>query len=158
MSVAQQGVEVVGNLLHDGRACAVSCTTSLMRNFASNWLIGFGVFLILCGFGGWAASGFSAYAKTAILSGSVCGALMIVAGVLARKPGPGPRRIGLLMGLVLPLIFCGVFTWRAIVAWQATAAGQPKLYVAVLLTVMAAASAVTLAVIARYRVAASSMA
>src|SRR5688500_11626035 len=108
-----------------------------------SWLLLFGVFLIVCGFVGWAASGFSAYARTAILSGSVCGASMIIAGLLLRYGRAGARTAGLWMGRGLPVLFLGVFIWRAAVAWGA---GPQKLYVAILLTLMAGASALTVGV------------
>src|SRR5687768_10486634 len=123
-----------------------------MTTLPQRWLVGFGVFLIACGFIGWAASGFSAYARTAILSGSACGASMIAAGWLAGRPRPGMRNAGLWAGRILPLLFLGVFAWRATVAWRDWSDGKPKLYVAVLLTLMAAASAITAAVLWRSRV------
>lgn len=117
--------------------------------FNARWMIGFGFFLVACGLLGWAAAGFTAKAKTAILSGATCGGLMIGSGYLASRSTPRARNIGRGAGTLLPLLFSGVFSWRAIIAWQATAAGQPKLYVAVLLSTMALAALATFAILLR---------
>ena len=117
----------------------------------SKLMIGFGLFLIGCGFLGWAAAGFTAKAKTAILSGGVSGLMMIGMGLLAASSKSIPAVIGTNGGLALPVLFTAVFSWRAVVGWQAYAAGQPKLYVAVLLSLMAAASAAIFAVLLRER-------
>lgn len=107
---------------------------------SSKLMIGFGLFLIGCGFLGWAAAGFTAKAKTAILSGGVSGLMMIAMGLMAASSKPLPSAIGRNGSLALPVFFTAVFSWRAAVGWQAYAAGQPKLYVAILLSPMAAAS------------------
>ncbi len=100
-------------------------------------LIGYGAFLMLCGVAGWAAAGFTAKAKTAIASGSATGLLMIVLGILALKLHPAGSRAATWTAAVFALLFTGVFTWRASVAWGSL---PEKLYVAVLLSAMAAAS------------------
>lgn len=112
----------------------------MMRNAASKILFGYGLFLIVCGFLGWAATGFSSSGKTAIMSGGVSGALVLVSAWLAGRPAKKLQMIGAHLGLVLPLLFAIPFTWRGIVGWQATAAGEDKLYVAILLSSMALAS------------------
>jgi len=104
-------------------------------------MVSFGVLLAVCGLMGWAAAGFTAKAKTAILSGSVTGGLMVLMGLLSASQGPAKAAAGRIGGTVLPALFTTVFTWRAGIAWQAVAAGQPKLYVALLLSFMAAAAA-----------------
>lgn len=107
---------------------------------SSKITIGFGLFLIACGFLGWATAGFTAKAKTAILSGSMSGLMMIAMGYMAASSKPTLAVIGRNGSLVLLIFFAAVFGWRAVVGWQAYAAGQPKLYVAALLSLMAAAS------------------
>lgn len=107
----------------------------------SKLAIGFGLFLIAAGFLGWAAAGFTAKAKTAIMSGSISGLMMIALGFMAASAKPTLAAIGRNGSLVLPVLLTAVFSWRAVVGWQAYAAGQPKLYVAILLTSMAAAGA-----------------
>ena len=109
-------------------------------------MIGFGAFLAACGFAGWAAAGFTAKAKTAILSGSVSGALMIAAGWLAGRSTPGLRRAGVILGIAAAALLAAAFTWRASVAWALHARGEPKLYVAILLTAMGAGAYLVLAV------------
>lgn len=113
--------------------------------------VGFGLFLIACGFLGWAATGFSAKGKTAILSGSLTGAMMIAMGLLSASSRPRAAAIGSGGALALPAFFAAVFGWRAAVAWQAYAAGQPKLYVAALLTVMTAAAACVFRILLKER-------
>lgn len=107
---------------------------------SSKLMIGFGLFLIGCGFLGWTAAGFTAKAKTAILSGSMSGLMMVAMGILSASLKPMPAAIGRYGGLALPVFFTAIFSWRAVIGWQAYAAGQPKLYVAILLSSMAAAS------------------
>ncbi|MEM8834478.1 MAG: hypothetical protein AAGD00_01535 [Planctomycetota bacterium] len=114
----------------------------MMRNAASKILFGYGLFLIVCGFLGWAATGFTSSGKTAILSGGMSGVLVLASAVLAGRPAKKMQMIGAHLGLVLPLLFAIPFTWRGIVGWQATAAGEDKLYVAILLSSMALASVV----------------
>lgn len=114
-------------------------------------MIGFGLFLGACGLLGWAAAGFTAKAKTAILSGGMSGGLMVVAGLLASRESPLARRIGRGAGTILPILFGGVFSWRAIVGWQAVGAGEPKVYVAALLSGMALAALATFVILIRLR-------
>ncbi|MBI4376485.1 MAG: hypothetical protein HY549_08550 [Elusimicrobia bacterium] len=118
---------------------------------SSKLMIGFGLFLVACGFLGWAAAGFTAKAKTAILSGSMSGLMMVAMGFLSASSRPMAAAIGKNGGLVLPAFFAAVFGWRAIVGWQAYSAGQPKLYVAVLLSSMAAAAIAIFGILLRER-------
>jgi hypothetical protein len=114
-------------------------------------MIGFGVFLAVCGFLGWALTGFEARAKTAILSGGITGATMIAMGFVSASPSHKLKMIGIHLGMVLPLVFGGVFVWRASVGWKAVAAGMPKVGTSVLISLMAVASFVTLATILKMR-------
>jgi predicted neutral ceramidase superfamily lipid hydrolase len=114
-------------------------------------MIGFGIFLAACGLAGWAAAGFTAKARTAILSGSMSGLLMVVAGLLAASNHLALRKIGTIAGTVLSMLFAAVFAWRASVAWADTLQGGPKLYVALLLSVMALAALVSFFVLLRSR-------
>ena len=108
-------------------------------------MIVFGAFLGLCGVLGWAATGFAWKAKTAILSGAMCGSLMVGCGLLLFRGRGWRASIGDAGGTFLPLVFCGVFTWRAVIAWGDWSGGEPKLAVAALLTLMALVSLVTFA-------------
>ena len=114
-------------------------------------MIAFGGVLILCGFLGWASTGFEARAKTAILSGSVCGMLMIISGWLSGRPNPGNARIGFNIGVILSALFSGVFTWRGVVGWTAYAAGQPKFFTASLISGMAISSVTVLVLLVSMR-------
>lgn len=118
---------------------------------SSKVMIGFGLFLVGCGFLGWAAAGFTAKAKTAILSGGMSGLIMIIMGLMSASSKPISTTIGANGGVAFPVFLSAVFSWRAAVGWQAYAAGQPKLYVAILLSLMAAASVAVFAVLLRER-------
>lgn len=109
-------------------------------------LIGYGAFLMVCGVAGWAAAGFTAKATTAIASGSATGLLMIALGFLVLKLQPAGSRGVTWAAAVFALLFTGVFTWRASIAWGNL---PEKLYLAVLLSAMALASMVTVALMVR---------
>jgi uncharacterized membrane protein (UPF0136 family) len=96
----------------------------------AKWLIGYGVFLFLCGMVGYLSN--PAAAKTALISGSVFGGLSAVWGVLLGK-GFGFARWA---ALATTLMLCGVFTWRSIVSWQNVMSGEPKTFAATIITVM----------------------
>src|SRR5687767_12934909 len=66
--------------------------------------------------------GFNPAAKTALISGGICGGCSIVWGVLLRR-GFQWARIG---AMVSTFLFFGAFTWRAIAGWMAYAGGQPE--------------------------------
>lgn len=102
-------------------------------------LIGFGVFLVVCGVLGWGATGFSERGKTAIMSGSMSGMIMLACG-LAATLKPSLAVAARWTGLVFAVMFAGVFSWRATVAWLAVGAGEPKLLVGLLLSTMALAA------------------
>lgn len=106
-------------------------------------MIGFGLFLVASGVLGWAAAGFAAEAKTAILSGAVSGGLMLACGALVARGPRGLARAAGAAGTALPIVFAGAFAWRAIVAWMETFGGEAKLYVAALLSTMTVAAVVT---------------
>lgn len=97
-------------------------------------------FLAACGFAAFAMSGFAANARTALIVGCGTAFVMIICGVLAgmihRNKMAG--MIGIHLGLILPLIYAGLFGWRA---WQAYA-DPAKLYLAVILAIMALGSVI----------------
>jgi uncharacterized membrane protein (UPF0136 family) len=103
----------------------------------SRWLIGFGIFLILCGLAGFLSN--PAAAKTALMSGSLFGGLSTVWGILLGK-GFGFAKWA---ALVMTLLLCGVFGWRSTVSWQAVADGEPKTFAASLITLMLLGSIAT---------------
>lgn len=114
----------------------------------SSILIAYGLFLIVCGVLGWAASGFEERAKTAILSGGTSGLLMLTLGLFQQR-----RRMESLRpaGALFAGLYGGVFSWRSIVAWGDVSAGEPKAMVATLLTLMAIASFGTVILLLRSR-------
>lgn len=112
-------------------------------------LIRFGVFLIVCGLLGWAATGFSDRGKTAIASGGMSGMIMLVCGLLSGMQEPLLRRLGFYGAIGFTVLFGAAFVWRSTVAWMAVASGEPKHYVAALLTVMALAAMTVLALLIR---------
>ena len=108
-------------------------------------LLGYAVFLAACGFVAFAMSGFAANARTALIVGfgtavvvAICG---VLAGMIDRNRTAG--MIGIHAGLVLPLIFAGLFAWRA---WQAYA-DPAKLYLAAILGIMALGSLIVFAML-----------
>jgi uncharacterized membrane protein (UPF0136 family) len=79
-------------------------------------------------------------AATALMSGGVFGSLSVVWGWLMTR-GLGWARWAALATTAFLLI---IFTWRSTVSWGAVADGQSeKLFAAVLITAMGAASALT---------------
>jgi MFS family permease len=117
----------------------------------SKLMIGFGVFLFVCGFLGWAVTGFTARGATAIASGTVTGALMVVMGLLSTWPGGAARSVGFYGGMVLAVVFGGVFVWRGLVGWGVLGDEEPKPWVAGLISIMAVASFVTFVVLLMMR-------
>lgn len=105
----------------------------------AKWLIGYGVFLFLCGLVGYLSN--PAAAKTALISGSVFGGLSVVWGVLLGK-GLGFARWA---ALVTTLLLCGVFTWRSTVSWQNVMNGEPKAFAASIISIMLLGSLATAA-------------
>lgn len=103
----------------------------------SKWLIGYGVFLFLCGLAGFASN--PAAAVTALISGSTFGGLSIAWGILLAK-GAGFARWA---ALATCLMLCGVFSWRSFMSWQAVASGAPKQIAAILITLMLLGSLAT---------------
>lgn len=104
----------------------------------SKWLIGYGVFLFLCGLAGYLSN--PAAAKTALISGSVFGGLSIIWGLLLGK-GLGFAKWA---AVATTLMLCGVFTWRSIVSWQNVVDGEPKTFAAALITLMLLGSLATI--------------
>lgn len=105
----------------------------------SKWLIGYGVFLFLCGMAGYLSN--PAAAKTALISGSVFGGLSAAWGVLLGK-GFGWAKWA---ALATTLMLCAVFSWRSFASWQKVMDGEPKAFAASLITLMLVGSLATVA-------------
>ena len=108
--------------------------TSIGRRY-----IGYGLFLIVCGLVGFASN--PAAAKTALMSGATFGVLSALWGFWLLKGGRWPALIA--AGLTT-LLLCVTFSWRSTMSWQAYADGEPKLFAAILITVMLIGSAASI--------------
>lgn len=115
----------------------VAVQTGDMKN--SKWLIGYGVFLFLCGLAGYLSN--PAAAKTALISGSAFGGLSVVWGMLLGK-GFGWVKWA---ALATTLILCAVFSIRSVISWQKVMADEPKTFAASLITLMLLGSLATVA-------------
>jgi uncharacterized membrane protein (UPF0136 family) len=124
-------------------APAVAVAEQSGVNFIGRWFVGFGVFLILCGVAGYLSN--PAGAKTALMSGGMFGGLSALWGVLMLKGFAWAR----IAAWVSTLVLVAAFAWRSIAGWMAYAGGEPKLFVASLITLMLAASLASLAVLAK---------
>ena len=112
----------------------------------------YALFLVICGVAAFGLSGFDwTHAKTALIVSVATAAVMALCGALASMY---PRNrslamIGIHAGLVLPLLFAGLFGWRAYKTFST--GGEAKLYLAIVLTVMAAGSLIAFIAIAKTR-------
>jgi uncharacterized membrane protein (UPF0136 family) len=110
-----------------------------MKLKTGKWLIAYGVFLILIGLTGYLSN--PEKAKTALMSGGLFGSLAILFGWLRMRGALWAGKVALALTGFLTLIF----TWRATVGWMAVAQGNSeKLFAAVLITLMLAASVATI--------------
>jgi len=92
--------------------------------------------------------GFYAPAKTALISGGICGSLSILWGILLRRGLQWP----LLAAIASTLVFLTAFTWRSTVGWMAVAAGDThKWFAATLISLMWIASAALVLFLIRAR-------
>ena len=108
---------------------------------AAKVMFGYALFLFVCGFLGWASTGFESKAKTAIASGTMTAAIMTAMGWLATGPRPGVRRTGRWLGTFFAFAFALVFTWRGLVGWALwPGVEQAKPLVATLISTMAVVS------------------
>lgn len=112
-------------------------------SFTGCWFLGFGIFLIVCGAAGYLSN--PAGAKTALISGGTFGGLSAIWGLLMMKGFAWAK----VAAWVSTLLLVAAFAWRSAAGWMAYAAGEPKLFAASLITLMLAASLVSLAVLAR---------
>jgi hypothetical protein len=109
-----------------------------------------GVFLLIAGLLGWAATGFTDKGKTAIMSGAASGSILLISAWLSARPGV----FGLVswqIGLGFAALFGSTFIWRASIAWMDVMSGGDKLPIAILLSKMALATAVALFVSIRMK-------
>ena len=98
------------------------------------WYFAFGLFLIICGYAGYASN--PEEAQTALYSGSMFGSLCAMIGIGIYLKFWFMRHVAFVVTLLLITAFC----WRATVGWLAVSAGEPKLFAASLITAMLVAS------------------
>lgn len=126
-----------GNGVGNGCPHVRQAVETAMTN--SRWLIGYGVFLFLCGLAGYLSN--PAAAKTALISGSVFGGLSVVWGLLLGK-GFGFAKWA---ALATALLLCVAFTWRSFETWKIVMNDEPKAFAASLITLMLLGSLATVA-------------
>lgn len=125
-----------------------------MTSTVPQWLIRYGLFLLSVGIIAVMFEpksgqlGFNAAAKTALISGSLCGGLSIAWGLLLGR-GFAWAWVGATVSCSL---FLAAFTWRSIAAWMAFAGGQPeKWYASTLISGMWLATVLLLTMLVRHR-------
>lgn len=110
--------------------------------FHAKWLLGYGLFLFLCGLAGYLSN--PATAQTALISGSVFGGLSAVWGYLVHRTGKA-------WPVFAAVTTCGflslIFTWRSWASWMAVKEGDPKIFAAVLISAMLLGTVATLLVL-----------
>ena len=113
--------------------------------FCGKWFLGYGLFLFLCGLAGYLSN--PEAAKTALISGSVFGALSFGWGLLML----GSIRWARIAAAVTTGMLSVVFIWRSSASWMATADGEAKTFAAILITLMLLGSLLSLAVLWKSR-------
>lgn len=109
---------------------ALSYTPAMSTSLRSPKIFfAYAIFLAAAGIGAWAASGFSEAARTAVISGVGSGTLVLVCGVFASMYNRKPKlaSVGIHVGMLLTLMFAGVFLWRAFEAYTGWKISQPPL-------------------------------
>ncbi|MCC5833342.1 MAG: hypothetical protein JJU20_01280 [Opitutales bacterium] len=109
------------------------------------WYLAYGSFLILCGIAGYLSN--PEAAQTALMSGSVFGLLSMLWGLLFLRG----YAWAWWLALIITTMLVGAFSWRAIVGWQETMAGEPKMFAASLISLMWLASVVSIWKLFRHR-------
>ncbi len=106
-----------------------------MYEKAGRYLMSYGGFLFVVGLIGYASN--PQEARTALISGTVCGGVSAFWGLLVLKKIDW----GLWAGVGTTLLLACVFTWRSVVSWMDLAGGdRDKLVPAILISLMLAAS------------------
>ncbi|MBU3742718.1 MAG: hypothetical protein FGM24_10600 [Candidatus Kapabacteria bacterium] len=107
-------------------------------------LIGYGMFLVVAGIVGYAAT--HATSTSALLNGGIFGALMIVMGVVMRMG----RMWTYPAAMSASVIFTITFAWRGALQWHTVIGGESeRLPVAMLLTVMFIVSGIVSSILVR---------
>lgn len=125
-----------------------------MKQTLNVWLIRYGLFLMgvavvaVMYIPKTGQIAFNPAAKTALISGGICGGLSILWGVLLGRGNAWARTAA----IVSSLVFLAAFTWRSIAGWMAFAGGQAeKWYASTLITCMCIATVALVALLIRNR-------
>lgn len=131
-----------------------------MKHPLSAWLVRYGLFLVSVGIIAvmydpkTGQFGFNPAAKTALMSGGICGGLSLAWGLLLGRGFQWAR----VAAIVSSSLFLAAFTWRSIAGWMAFAEGQSeKWFAATLITGMWVATLALLAMLVRNRAARAPM-
>jgi hypothetical protein len=125
-----------------------------MKNPLSQWLVRYGLFLVSVGIVAVLYEpksgqlGFNPAAKTALMSGGICGGLSLAWGLLLGRGFQWARVAAMISGS----LFLAAFTWRSIAGWMVFAGGQSeKWFASTLITGMWVATLVLLTMLVRNR-------
>jgi hypothetical protein len=108
-------------------------------------MIGFGVLVLICAAVGWSTG------DACLRAGIMMGVAMIVAGMAAGQGRRSLRKTGIFLGMFLPVLSAGFCGWRAYEHWTSIDDSSTRLLAAILLTIMSAAGALTVLVLAKLR-------
>ncbi|EGD76491.1 hypothetical protein PTSG_07608 [Salpingoeca rosetta] len=109
---------------------------------AGGIVLGYAGFLFVMGFLGFAMGNFQSKAKSAIIVGSACSLLQVIAYFLHISSSMSGA--GLMIAKAFMTVNTALFAWRAYLAWQS----PEKQHVAILVAVMALGSLAALTVLA----------
>lgn len=131
-----------------------------MKHPLSPWLVRYGLFLVSVGIVAVLYEpksgqfGFNPAAKTALMSGGICGGLSLAWGLLLGRGFQWARVAAIISGS----LFLAAFTWRSIAGWMAFSGGQSeKWFASTLITGMWVATLVLLIMLVRNRAARAPM-
>lgn len=113
---------------------------SSVRRAAATIFLRYGIFILIVGFLAFALSGFAAKAKSGLMMGGGCCAIMLAISYLARQGSSSLASGAVVGGTVLTAVFAGVFMWRAALIFNV----EEKRYLLQLLLAMFAGSLVAL--------------
>lgn len=122
----------------------------------AKWMVGYGLFLILCGVGAWAVawglSGEATRGLSGLIAGGAAAVLIIIPGLLSAAKNQKARMIGIHAGLVVLALLVIGFAYQAVVGWMGALGedGGP-MYVPATITLMAIGGIVTLVMVLRLR-------
>lgn len=154
MDIARQ---VLGASTRINSSTAIITTVTMTNGVphpSARWLLAYGTFLFCVALAAVMYDpkigkiGFNPAAKTALISGGVCGGVSILWGLLLFGARSWPTRAA----MVTTTLFLAAFVWRSSVSWMAVAAGaSEKWYAGSLITLMAVASLALLLLLIRQR-------